>query len=146
MEAAGSCEMLVHSIWQKTAVFNAFNVRTWNMLFGCSCVQESILLSLPELYCGHRKMCHGWWRWQRLKLPTFCLLLHSLPTQLSVATEGDDVVIITHIHVKRSTRLRENMQYRFNTWDFFLWPQYRFINMFSMKHNVFWLRFTSVCG
>ena len=49
------------SIWQKTAVFNVFNIWTWStLLFGCSGVQESILLSLPELYCDHRKCAvHG---------------------------------------------------------------------------------------
>lgn len=98
--------------------------------------QESILLSLPELHYGQRKMCHGWWLWQCLKLPTFCLLLHSLATQVSVAREGDDVVTTTHIHVNRSTRMRENIHNRFNTWDFFLWPQYRFINMFLSRSTM----------
>lgn len=32
-----------------------------------------------------------------------------------------------------------------STWDLFLWPQFSFINMLSMKH-VFWLIVTSVCG
>jgi len=47
MEAAHSSECWYISVWQKTAVFNAFNVWTWNiLLFGCSwCTRINIIKS-----------------------------------------------------------------------------------------------------